>query len=101
MFARKDTWLNASWFSRFELPDAPITMAGSRRTPRSIRMLHAAIFAVGDAFARFCQLGHAQVFVLSGFLAFGGSLVRRGHNAMAPNVVLGVFCLLRRIDCRA
>src|SRR5258708_13427250 len=66
-----------------------------------VRVLHAAVLAVGDAFARLGEFGHTEVFVFAGFLAFRGGFVRSGHGAMPPDVILRVLGFLRRIDCGA
>ncbi len=57
-------------------------------------MLHAAVFADCQAFASGLQIFNADIFLLSRFKALGSSLVRRGHGAVALNVLL---CLLVRM----
>jgi hypothetical protein len=69
----------------------PTQIAPLHADSPSVRVLHTAVLADGQAFASGLQFDQADFFAFAGLQTFGGGLMRGGHGAVAGDVFFGFF----------
>ena len=83
--------------ARVEQRTDELVMVGFRLS-HSMCVFHSAILANRNPFAGSQEFFVADLFFLAGLQAFGRSLVRSGHGAVANDIGLGFFVAVLRED---